>query len=312
MRPELPLWITGHTGLLGRELVSQAAAEGAAVLTAPRAELDLRDAAAVRFFIRQHQPAAVIHAAARNAGFPVHLAQPADLLADNLAMTLNVIQAAAEARVPRLLFVSSACVYAGGGDGLREAAALTEISGGAMSGYALAKQAGMALCEAVSRQHGLAYHSIVPCNLYGPGDHFAPERANVLAGMMQRMATAARENAETFTVWGPGTPRREFLHARDCAAACLLLLRTDSPPARVNCGPGSDLTMLELAEQLRAVTGFRGRIITDPSQPGGVARKLLDSSPLRALGWAPCIGLEEGLRETFAAMSAPGARRISE
>jgi GDP-L-fucose synthase len=295
------LWITGHAGLLGSHLCSAARAAGWEVLTATRAELDLRDAAAVRGFLAQHQPAAIVHAAARNAGFAVHLAEPAGMLADNMSIALNVIQAAAEAGVPRLLYVSSACVYAGGGEGLMEKDALKEIPGGAMAGYALAKIAGMALCEAVSRERGVTYHSIIPCNLYGPGDNFHPERANVLAGMMRRMCDAG--NADEFTVWGSGTPRREFLHAADAAAACLLLLRVENPPPRVNCGAGTDVTMLELADLLRGVTGFRG-LVTDPSKPDGVARKLLNSSLLRGLGWEPRISLTEGLRETFAAMRA--------
>ena len=275
---------------------------GRDILTASHGELDLRNADAVAAFLRQHRPSVIIHAAARNAGITLHEAQPAALLADNLAIAVNVIRAAAEARVPRLLYVSSAVVYAGKSSGpLAESMAATSLPGGPTAGYALAKIAGMALCEAVRKQHGLTFHSIIPCNLYGPGDNYHPEHATVVAGMMRRMHEAACAGAPQFSIWGSGHQTREFLHADDLAAACLLLLDQSDPPPRVNCSPGISTPMLELADQLKAVTGYTGTLVPDSSKPEGAPRPPLDCTLLRSLGWQPQIALPDGLRSTYSA-----------
>ena len=281
-----PLFITGHGGLAGSALL-RAAAERE-ILTASRAELDLRNADLVSSFLAQHRPCAIIHAAARNAGIALHEAEPAALLADNLAIAINVIRAAAEARVPRLLYISSAAVYAAG----------------PTAGYALAKIAGMALCDAVRTQYRLTFHSIIPCNLYGPGDKYDPQYATVVAGMMRRMHEAAQSRSPQLSIWGTGKQTREFLHADDLAAACLLLLNNPDPPPRVNCGPGLSTTILDLAVHLKAVTGYPGTLVTDPSKPEGTPRPPLDCTFLRNLGWTPRIALPEGLAETYAAFKA--------
>lgn len=288
------LFITGHAGLAGGALVRAAATASREVITASRAELDLSDGGAVAAYLKAQRPSAIIHAAARNAGIAIHETQPADMLADNLAITLNTIRAAAEAGVPRLLYISSATVYSPDGT----------LPAGPTAGYGLAKIAGMMLCEAVRRQHGLCYHSIIPCNLYGPGDNFHPDHATVLPGMMRRMHDALLSGAGEFRVWGSGRQSREFLHADDLAAACLLLLELPDPPARVDCSPGISTTILELAEQLKELSGFTGKIVTDPSKPDGTPRPLLDSTQLRGLGWLPRIPLEEGLRSTWEAFRA--------
>ncbi len=292
------LFITGHAGLVGSAL--RRAMPGRDIITASRGELDLRNADAVTAFLHDHRPSAIIHAAARNAGITLHEAEPAAMLADNLAIAVNVIRAAADARVPRLLYLSSAVVYAGSGaQPLVESCAATTLPGGPTAGYALAKIAGMALCEAVRKQHGLTFHSIIPCNLYGPGDNYHPQHATVAAGMMRRMHEAARSNVPHFSIWGSGQQTREFLHADDFAAACLLLLDQSNPPPRVNCSPGISTAMFELADQLKAVTGYTGTLVPDTSKPEGAPRPPLDCTLLRSLGWQPRIALPDGLRSTY-------------
>lgn len=294
-----PLFITGHGGLAGSALLRAAAGQN--ILTASRAQLDLQNADAVAAFLAQHRPSAIIHAAARNGGIALHEAEPAGMLADNLAIALNVIRAAAEAMVPRLLYISSAAVYAAGGDQpCAEDNAAPTLPRGPTAGYALAKIAGMALCDAVRKQHGLTFHSIIPCNLYGPGDNYHPPDATVVAGMMRRMHEAAQSNAPQFSLWGSGQQTREFLHADDLAAACLLLLDHPDPPSRVNCSPGLTTSILQLAHHLQTVTGYTGTLVTDPSKPEGAPRPPLDCTLLRSLGWSPRVALLDGLRSTYA------------
>ena len=298
-----PVFITGHRGLLGSALIRALA--GRDIITATRAELDLRDAAAVEQFISERRPTGVIHAAAKNGGVGLHEAEPADMLADNLAISLNVIRAAAAARVPRLLYVSSAAIHAGEGtEPLTESRAGALLPAGPTAGYALAKLAGMALCDAVSKQHGLTYHSIIPCNLYGPGDHYHPQHATVVPALLRRMHDAAAVNAASFPLWGSGSQRREFLHADDAAAACVLLLDHPAPPPRVHCGPGQSHSILDLARAIQAVTGYRGTLAPDLNKPDGPPRPGLDCTLLRSLGWEPRINLADGLRATYVAFKA--------
>ena len=298
-----PLFITGHAGLAGSAL--RRAMPGRDIITASRGELDLKNADAVAAFLQHHRPSAIIHAAARNAGITLHEAEPAALLADNLAIAVNVIRAAADARVPRLLYISSAVVYAAADtQPLAETCAATTLPGGPTAGYALAKIAGMALCEAVRKQHGLTFHSIIPCNLYGPGDNYHPQHATVVAGMMRRMHQAAHTSAPEFPIWGSGRQTREFLHADDLAAACLLLLDRSAPPPRVNCSPGISTAMFEIADHLKAVTGYTGTLVPDSSKPEGAPRPPLDCTLIRSLGWQPRIALPDGLCSTYAAFNA--------
>ena len=295
-----PVFITGHRGLLGSALLR--ASEGRKVITATRAELDLCDGDAVAEFIHDQKPAAIIHAAARNGGVALHEAEPAMMLADNLAIALNVIRAAADARVPRLLYVSSATVYAGeGSEPLAESRAGAVMPTGPTAGYALAKLAGMALCDAVRRQHGLTFHSIIPCNLYGPGDNYHPQHSTVAPALLRRMHDAIATNATAFPLWGSGRQRREFLHAEDVAAACLHLLALSEPPARANCGPGGSTSIMELAREIQAVTQFSGTIVPDLTKPDGPPRPALDCTLLHHLGWSPRISLASGLRSTYEA-----------
>jgi GDP-L-fucose synthase len=297
-----PLWITGHAGLVGSALMRAAAAGGIEIITVAQSELDLRNRDAVENFLAARRPTAIIHAAARHGGIALHLAQPAAMREDNAAIVASVIHGAAKARVPRLLYISSACVYTGNGEHpCTEASTSDVVPDGAMAGYAEAKIAGMLACETLRSRNGLCYHSIIPCNLYGPGDNYHPEHATVVPGMMRRMHEAKVQNARDFAVWGSGKQRREFLHADDLAAACLFLLTLPDPPPRANCGTGISTPLIELAEHLKAITGFAGALIADPSKPDGPPRPPLDSSLLRSLGWSPRIALEDGLRSTYAA-----------
>ena len=293
-----PVFITGHSGLLGSALVRALA--GCEIITATRAELDLRDAAAVEQFIAEKKPATIIHAAARNAGVLVHLRQPTGMLLDNMDVALNVIRAAARCRVPRLLYVSSATAFAGNEN------AVAGVTLGATGGYALAKIAGMKLCTAVREEQKLTYHSISPCNLYGPGDHYG-EQATVVAGMMRRMHDAMHQGDRVFKVWGSGRQTREFLHAADLADACLWLLEYPQPPDHVACGSGISTSMLELATLLQEVTGYDGARETDPAKPEGTPRPALGHAWLREQHWQPSIALPGGLRDTYAAFVAATA-----
>lgn len=295
-----PVFVTGHRGLLGQALLR--ALSGREILTATRSNLDLTNSEAVHRFLAEHRPGAVIHAAARNGGLRLHESGPSAMLADNLAMAVNVIRGAHDAGIGTLINVSSACVYtAATAAPAGEASAGINMPEGLTANYALAKIAGMRLCDAYNDEDRPCFCSIIPCNLYGPGDNYHRDDATVVPSMMRRMHEATRAHLSTFNVWGSGRQTREFLHVDDLAAACVLLLDAEELPPRVNCGPGLSTTMLELAAALKNVIGFLGEIEPDPSKPEGAPRPGLDISLLRSLGWQPRIPLADGLRSTYAA-----------
>ena len=280
-------------------------------LTRSRAELDLTDQAAVRDFFRSERPDLVILAAAKVGGIGANSAFPAQFLYENLMIEANVIHEAFRSGVGRLLFLGSSCIYPRDApQPIAESALLTGALEPTNEAYAIAKIAGIKLCESYNRQYGADFRSVMPCNLYGPRDDFLSGEGHVLPTLLHRFHLAARSGAETVTIWGTGQPRREFLHVDDLAAAALFVLdlpasvfRATAGPRRshVNVGSGRDLTIRELAEKIAEVTGFRGRILTDPGRPDGTPRKLVDVSRLGRLGWQARIGLEEGLRQTYAA-----------
>lgn len=253
---------------------------------------------------------AVVLAAARVGDIHANNTYPADFIADNLAMQCNVIQAAHAAGVQRLLFLGSSCIYPRlAPQPMREDALLTGPLEPTNEPYAVAKIAGIKLCESVNRQHGRDYRSVMPTNLYGPGDNFHPDNSHVIPALLRRFHEAARAGADEVTIWGSGSPMREFLHVDDMAAACVHVLelptgvyRAHTQPmlSHVNVGTGVDCTIRELAETIARVTGFRGRLAWDTTKPDGAPRKLLDVSRLAALGWRAQTGLEEGLRQTYA------------
>jgi GDP-L-fucose synthase len=305
------LYVAGHRGMVGSAIVRRLRALGYNnILTATHAELDLTDQAAVRSFFAAHPIDAVVLAAARVGGIHANDTYPADFIADNLAIQCNVVQAAHAAGVQRLLFLGSSCIYPRlAPQPMREDALLTGPLEPTNEPYAIAKIAGIKLCESVNRQHGRDYRSVMPTNLYGPGDNFHPDNSHVIPALLRRFDAAVRSGALEVVLWGSGRPMREFLHVDDMAAACVHVLelptevyRAHTQPmlSHVNVGAGVDCTIRELGATIARVTGFRGRLVWDASKPDGAPRKLLDVSRLAALGWRASIGLEDGLRETYA------------
>ena len=306
------IFLAGHRGMVGAAIHRALRARGvpeASILTRTRGELDLTDRAAVDRFMRAERPEAVILAAAKVGGIQANNSCPADFIHDNLAIQTNVIGAANAAGVQRLLFLGSSCIYPRAADQpMAEEALLTGPLEPTNEPYAIAKIAGIKLCESMNRQHGRDYRAVMPTNLYGPGDNFHPEHSHVLPALIRRFDEAARSGAEEVTIWGTGTPRREFLHVDDMAEASLFVLdlpaeryAAETGPMRshLNVGTGEDIAILELARMIAGITGFRGRIATDPSRPDGAPRKLLDVSRLARLGWRARIGLRAGIEETW-------------
>jgi len=283
---------------------------GANVVTRTHAELDLTDQAAVRRFMEEARPDVVILAAAKVGGIGANTAYPAEFIYENLMIECNVIHQAFAAGVHRLLQLGSSCIYPRGADQpMRETALLTGVLEPTNEPYAIAKIAGIKLCESYNRQHGTDYRSVMPTNLYGPGDNFNAEGAHVLPALMRRFHEAKLAGAAEVTIWGTGRPRREFLHVDDMAAASLFVL--DLGPAdyaantapmlsHVNVGTGTDVSILEAAQMVAEIVGFGGRIVLDLTKPDGAPRKLLDVSRLAGLGWRAKIPLREGLRQTHA------------
>lgn len=297
------IFVAGHRGQLGRALVRALRERGfERLLLIPRSELDLRDARAVEARLRAERPDCVLLAAARVGGIAENQRVPADLIRDNLCIETSVIEAARLAGVQRLLLFGSSCMYPKHAEQpLREDA----LWGGALEptsrAYATAKLAGVELCRAYRSQHGSRFHVMVPATLYGPDDHFGAERAHVIPALIARFAVAVRQRATSVTLLGSGRARREFLHADDAARAALALLECDSPPELANVGSGEEISIRELAERIARIAGFGGEILFDGAAPDGAPRKLLDSSRIRSLGWAPRIALERGLRDAYAA-----------
>ena len=304
------IYVAGHRGMVGSAIVRRLRALGHAnLITATHAELDLTDQAAVNAFFAAHRIGHVVLAAARVGGIHANHTYPADFILDNLAMECNVIGAAHRAGVQRLLFLGSSCIYPRlAPQPMREDALLTGTLEPTNEPYAIAKIAGIKLCESFNRQHGRDYRSVMPTNLYGPGDNFHPENSHVIPALLRRLHEAARRGDAEVVVWGSGTPMREFLHVDDMAAACVHVMdlpadvyRQHTQPmlGHVNVGTGVDCTIRELAETIARVTGFQGRLTWDRSKPDGAPRKLMDVSRLAALGWTARIGLEDGLRDAY-------------
>ena len=317
-------FVAGHRGMVGSAIVRQLKSSGVEPIVRTRSDLDLLDRSAVRSFLEAERPDAIVLAAAKVGGIHANNAFPAEFIFENLAIESNVIHSAFEAGVQRLLFLGSSCIYPrDAAQPLVEEALLTGPLEPTNEPYAIAKIAGIKLCESYNRQHGTDYRSIMPTNLYGPRDNFHPENSHVLPALMARFHQAARSGAEEVAIWGSGTPRREFMHVDDLADAALFVLglpesdyRQSTKPmlSHINVGTGRDISIAELAGMLAEVTGFRGRISYDPTRPDGTPRKLLDVSKLAALGWRASISLEEGIRQTydwFQAESSGSDRRNS-
>ncbi len=292
--------MAGHRGMVGQAIVRRLASEPVEVLTASRSELDLRDRAAVRSWMAANRPDAVIMAAAKVGGIWANNAAPVAFLEDNLAMEVAVIGSAFETGVKKLLMLGSSCIYPRlAPQPIPEDALLSGPLEPTNQWYAIAKIAGLKLCQAYRRQHGADFISAMPTNLYGPGDNYHPKESHVPAGLIRRMDEAKRAGAKSVTVWGTGSPRREFLFVDDLADACVFLLRAYSEEAPINVGVGEDLSIAEFARLVADVTGFEGALDFDRSKPDGTPRKLLDVSRLSALGWRASTPLREGLAKAY-------------
>ena len=296
------IYVAGHRGMVGSAIVRALRAAGhTAIVTRTSAELDLRDGAATRAFLAAEKPAYVVMAAARVGGIKANSTEPYDFLYDNLAMAANVIDGSRRAGVRKLLFLGSSCIYPKmAPQPIREESLLTGPLEVTNEAYAIAKIAGIKLCDHARAQYGSDFISAMPCNLYGTGDNFSLDDSHVLPALIRKMHEAKLRGDASLRLWGTGTPLREFLHADDLAEACVLLLERYSQAGHINVGSGEELSIRQLADLIAQVVGFTGRLEFDPSMPDGTPRKLMDVSRIRALGWKPRLALTEGIRGAYA------------
>ena len=305
------VWVAGHRGMVGAAIVRRLARENCEILTADRRQLDLTRQAEVEAWLAANRPDAVFLAAARVGGIVANNAHPAAFIYENLAIETNVIHGAWRVGVKKLLFLGSSCIYPKfAPQPMPESSLLTGALEPTNQWYAVAKIAGLKLCEAYRRQHGCNFVTVMPTNLYGPGDNYDLESSHVAAALMVKAHRAKLAGAPTIEVWGTGTPRREFLYVDDLADACVFLMRHYEGAEALNVGVGEDLTILELAQLIAKVVGWQGKYVLNPQRPDGTPRKLLDVSRVNALGWRATTGLEEGLRQAYAwfLANAPEAR----
>lgn len=296
------VWVAGHRGMLGSALVRRLEKEGAAsILGASRAELDLRDPAATLAWVRANRPDIVFLPAGTIGGIMANKTCPADFLRDNILIAASVIDAAFRAGVEKLLYVASAAVYPlSAAQPLREEALMGGPLEPAHEGYSMAKLAGIKLCQTYRRQHGADFISVLPTNLYGPGDNYDPERSHVVPALIRKADDARRRGERGMEIWGSGRARRDFLHVDDCADALVHLMHHHSGEAPVNVGSGGDITILELAKTVMDVVGLDGPLTRDESKPDGAPRRMLDITVLKRLGWTPKISLHDGISDAYA------------
>ena len=308
------IYVAGHRGIVGGAILRklqdrQAAGEALSLITRTHSELDLTDQAAVCAFMQAEKPDVVVLAAAKVGGIHANNTYPADFIYENLMIECNVIHQAFERGVKNLLQLGSSCIYPRAADQpMREDALLTGILEPTNEPYAVAKIAGIKLCESYNRQHGVDYRSVMPTNLYGPGDNFHPENSHVLPALIRRFHEAKRDGVDEVVIWGTGKPRREFLHVDDMAEASLFVLdlprdvydeNTQPMLSHINVGCGEDISIAELATLVARTVGYTGRITQDVSKPDGTMRKLMDVSRLADMGWRARITLQDGIRETY-------------
>lgn len=294
------VFVAGHRGMVGSAIVRRLASEDCEVLTATREELDLRDQQMVRRWMADRKPDAVVLAAAKVGGILANDSYPADFLYENLVIETNVIEAAFSSEVGKLIFLGSSCIYPKfAPQPIREDALLTGSLEPTNEWYAIAKIAGLKLCQAYRRQHGVDYISAMPTNLYGPGDNFDLDKSHVIPALMRKAHEAKLIGESSLTIWGSGKPMREFLHVDDAADAMVYLLKNYSGDGHVNVGSGEDIPILDLARLVASVVGFEGEIRNDPTKPDGTPRKLMDVSTLFGTGWRPRYDLRAGLEQTY-------------
>ena len=295
------IFVAGHRGMVGSAITRTLEGGGFRnLIKRTRAELDLADSRAVSDFFRNEKPSVVVFAAAKVGGIKANNDFPVEFLIDNLRIQTNVISAAHASGARKLLFLGSSCIYPKHApQPIPESALLTGPLEPTNETYAVAKIAGLKLCQAYHREYGANFISVMPCNLYGPNESFDLETSHVLAALLRKAHEAKLKRARELVVWGTGTPRREFLHVDDCASACLFLLEKYDSPEIINVGSGEDVSIRELAELICDVVGFNGELAWDKTKPDGTPRKLLDVSKLRSLGWKPSISLRDGIAQTY-------------
>lgn len=301
MKKDSAVYVAGHRGMVGSAVVRRLQKAGYShILTRTRAEVDLLDRAAVRSFFEKHQPQIVVDAAAKVGGIVANNEKPVEFLAENITIQNNIIQAAADFGTTKLLFLGSSCIYPKlAPQPISEDALLTGPLEPTNDAYALAKIAGIKLCQAYARQYGKNFISGMPTNLYGPNDNFDLHTSHVLPALIRKVHEAKQRGDKQVPIWGTGSPRREFLHVDDLADACLFLLENYDSPEIVNIGCGEDITIRELAETVCNVLGFEGELVFDTSKPDGTPRKLLDMSKMFGMGWRPRIALRDGIRDAY-------------
>ncbi|WEK03777.1 MAG: GDP-L-fucose synthase [Candidatus Devosia phytovorans] len=294
------VWVAGHRGMVGSAVVRRLASEACQVIVAGRDRVDLKRQSQVEIFLSETRPDAIVMAAAKVGGILANDTLPAEFLYDNLIIEANVTQAAHESGVDRMLFLGSSCIYPKlAPQPIEESSLLTGPLEPTNEWYAIAKIAGIKLAQAYRKQYGRDYISAMPTNLYGVGDNFDLDTSHVLPALIRKTHEAKVRGDDTVTIWGTGTPRREFLHADDCADALVFLLKSYSGHEHVNVGSGEDISILDLAHLVSSVVGYRGEIVRDLSKPDGTPRKLMDAGAIRALGWSPNIQLERGIVDTY-------------
>jgi len=294
------VWVAGHRGMVGSAIVRRLQGAGVEVLTVARSSLDLMDGAATRDYVRRMRPDAIVLAAAKVGGILANDTYPVDFLRDNLAIELNVITAAHEADVARLMFLGSTCIYPrDAAQPLREDALLTGPLEPTNEWYAVAKIAGIKLVQAYRRQYGRDYISVMPTNLFGPGDNYHPTSSHMVAALIRRIHEAKEQGLDEVVLWGTGKPRRELMHVDDLADACAFLLQRYSDENIINIGQGEDHTILDIARAIAEVVGWSGRFTHDLTKPDGTPRKQVDGSRLLEAGWRPRFGLMDGLADAY-------------
>lgn len=304
------VWVAGHKGMVGSAIVRRLASEACEVLTFDRSALDLTDQRAVHDWMQRERPDAVFLAAARVGGILANATYPVDFLRDNLLIETAIMAGAQAAGVSKLMFLGSSCIYPKLAEQpIREDALLTGPLEPTNQWYAIAKIAGIMLAQAYRQQHGCDFISAMPTNLYGPGDNFDLASSHVMPALMRKVHEA-RLTGSPVTVWGTGTPRREFMYVDDCADACVFLMQHYSDAEHVNIGVGSDISIMELTRLVMEVIGYDGEIVTDPSKPDGTPRKLMDNAKLTSLGWQSRTDLRSGITKAYAAFLAGEGRGL--
>ncbi|MDA0811351.1 MAG: GDP-L-fucose synthase [Verrucomicrobia bacterium] len=295
------VFVAGHRGMVGKALVRKLETRGnVEILTATRDQLDLLNQQDVGAYLEAEKPDVVLVAAARVGGIHANRTYPAQFIYENLMIASNLVHASWQSKVRRLLFLGSSCIYPKmAPQPMPEDCLLSSPLEATNEAYAIAKIAGLKLCQYYRAQYGVLFHSAMPTNLYGPGDNYHPENSHVIPGIIRRFHEAKVNGAESVKIWGTGKPRREFLHVDDLAEACVHLLTVEDPPDWINVGSGEDQSIFELATLIAEVVGFRGNILMDLTKPDGTPRKLMDVSRLRQLGWKPKIGLRDGLKGAY-------------